>query len=199
MLFVCLFFICLTGSYAFSGSNFYNRDVIHKEMPCHDARINAIHKAVFTSEQFARASFRVRDEGEHAVHLSRIGIIDSEIVASVRLTPILISDTSALLLGPLVVLPQFRCRRLGSLLMQECLEASKKAGYRLVILVGDELYYGQFGFKPLPVNTVFFPGWVDQKRILACELEEKSAQNISGMVRHSMPLHNCINVRNPLL
>ena len=54
-----------------------------------------------------------------------------------------------------------------------------------VVLVGDEPYYGPFGFKMMAKGTVLFPAPVDQNRILACELVEGAALGVAGIVRHA--------------
>jgi predicted N-acetyltransferase YhbS len=55
----------------------------------------------------------------------------------------------------------------------------------LVILVGDEPYYGPFGFHPVPHASMRFPAPVDQNRILACAFVEGAAEGVTGDVRHA--------------
>ena len=59
-----------------------------------------------------------------------------------RLSPIRIGETPALLLGPLTIEPPFRERGIGLALIERALDAAKRQGHRLVVLVGDEPYYG---------------------------------------------------------
>ena len=54
------------------------------------------------------------------------------------MTPIVIGEASALLLGPLIVEPVFRSQGIGEALVNRSLEAAKAAGWKLVLLVGDE-------------------------------------------------------------
>ena len=63
------------------------------------------------------------------------------------MTPILIGETPALLLGPLIVEPVFRSQGIGEALVAASLEAARAAGAKLVVLVGDEPYYARVGFK----------------------------------------------------
>ncbi len=60
------------------------------------------------------------------------------VVGSVRQTPVMVGKTPALLLGPLAVRPEWKKRGIGGKLMRMSLEAARKAGHKLVILVGDE-------------------------------------------------------------
>jgi predicted N-acetyltransferase YhbS len=107
------------------------------------------------------------------------------VVGSVRLTPVVIGKTPALLLGPLAVRPEWKKRGIGGTLMRQSLEAATKAGHKLVILVGDEPYYGPFGFKMVPHGPMVMPAPVDPRRMLACELTAGAASGVSGIVRHA--------------
>ena len=81
------------------------------------------------------------------------------------------AESPALLLGPLIVEPVFRSQGIGEALVTRSLEAAKAAGWKLVILVGDEPYYARMGFKPGPAGRIALPGPVDPARLLYCELE----------------------------
>ena len=83
----------------------------------------------------------------------------------------MIGDAPALLLGPLTVEPPFRDRGIGQALIERALDGGEGAkGHRLVVLVGDEPYYGKGGFKRVPKGRFTMPGPVDPARLLVCEL-----------------------------
>jgi predicted N-acetyltransferase YhbS len=88
-----------------------------------------------------------------------------------------------LLLGPLTVEPPFRDRGVGLALIARALDEARAKGHRLVILVGDEPYYGKCGFKPVPKGRVAMPGPVDPERLLVAELASGAFDGISGSVR----------------
>ena len=46
----------------------------------------------------------------------------------------------------------------------------RSAGISLVVLVGDEPYYGKLGFRRIPFGRIILPGPVDPGRLLAAEL-----------------------------
>ena len=100
-----------------------------------------------------------------------------------RLSPVRIGESKALLLGPLTVEPPFRERGAGQALIERALTEARAKGHRLVILVGDEPYYGKCGFKRIPPGRVAMPGPVDPARLLVAELEEKAFDGVSGPVR----------------
>ena len=65
----------------------------------------------------------------------------------------------------------FRSQGIGEALVKRSLEAAKAAGWKLVILVGDEPYYARMGFQRAPKGHISLPGPVDPERLLYCELE----------------------------
>ena len=75
---------------------------------------------------------------------ARIGTL---MVGSVRLTPICIGDTPALLLGPLTVEPPFRSHGVGTALVKRALTEAKANAHKLIVLVGDEPYLCEVGFQ----------------------------------------------------
>ena len=105
------------------------------------------------------------------------------LVGSNRMTPVTIGAHRALLLGPLTVEPAFRTRGIGISLMEASLEAAREAGERLVILVGDEPYYGRLGFRRIPDGRVTLPGPVDPDRLLFKELLAGAFEGVSGAAR----------------
>jgi len=111
---------------------------------------------------------------------ARIGTL---LIGSVRLSPTRIGDTKALLLGPLTVEPAFRERGVGYALIERALAQAKTKGHRLVLLVGDEPYYGKSGFRPIPKGRASMPGPVDPSRLLVCELVEGAFDGVSGPIR----------------
>ena len=100
-----------------------------------------------------------------------------------RLTPIRIGAAKALLLGPLTVEPPFRERGIGQALIERALERAKGQGHRLVVLVGDEPYYGKCGFKRIAKGQVAMPGPVDPARLLVCELVEGAFAGVAGPIK----------------
>jgi predicted N-acetyltransferase YhbS len=63
------------------------------------------------------------------------------------------------------------------------LELAKSKGHRLVLLVGDEPYYGPLGFRPVKKGDVKMPGPVDPARLLVAELVDGAAAGIKGAVQ----------------
>jgi predicted N-acetyltransferase YhbS len=145
--------------------------------------IERLHERTFGPGRYARSAYRLREGRGHLLDLSFTARIGTLMVGSVRLTPICIGDTKALLLGPLTVEPPFRERGVGTALIARAMKDAKSAGHRLVVLVGDEPYYGKSGFKRIPKSRVKFPGPVDPARLLVAELVPGAFEGIGGTIR----------------
>jgi predicted N-acetyltransferase YhbS len=145
--------------------------------------IERLHERTFGPGRFARTAYRLREGRGHILQLSFTARIGTLLVGSVRLTPICIGETKALLLGPLTVEPPFREHGVGSALIARALKDAKAAGHRLVVLVGDEPFYGKSGFRRIPKGRVKFPGPVDPARLLVAELVSGASDGVGGMIR----------------
>jgi predicted N-acetyltransferase YhbS len=115
--------------------------------------------------------------------LSFVARVSTLVVGSVRLSRIRIGQTSAVLLGPLIVDPAFHAKGIGRMLVEASVAAAQAAGHGVVLLVGDEPYYGRFGFRRVPPGRIAMPGPVDQMRVLALPLAEGAADALAGDVR----------------
>ena len=156
---------------------------IRPEKPEDNPAIDALLSAAFGPGALARAAFRVREQAPHDPDLAFTGFCGDRLVASVRLTPIVIGKTPGLLLGPLVVDPAHKKSGYGRALVGHALDAARAQGHRLVVLVGDAPYYGPLGFAAVPAGSVTMPGPVDPARLLAAELVPGAAAGLAGQIR----------------
>lgn len=152
------------------------------ETAADDIAIDKLHERTFGPGRFARTAFRIREQTHHERSLSFTARVGTMLVGSVRLTPVTIGPTPALLLGPLTVEPPFQSVGIGAQLMEHALDVARAQGHRLMVLVGDEPYYARFGFKRVPFGQVTLPGPVDPARLLVAELAEGAFAGVSGMV-----------------
>ncbi|WP_045836833.1 GNAT family N-acetyltransferase [Hyphomicrobium sp. 99] len=168
--------------------------VIRKAHPEDIVEISKLHARVFGPGRFARSAYRVREGKGHLSRFCLVACIGNEIVASIRTTEIAIGGTKgALLLGPVAVDSDHRSFGLGSKLITAALEAARNGGTKLVVLVGDQPYYGRFGFKPVPPGQIVFPGPVNPFRILAHELEPDTLPKYRGLVVAEPPAKSADN------
>jgi predicted N-acetyltransferase YhbS len=145
--------------------------------------IERLHERTFGPGRYAKTAYRLREQVAHSLALSFTARIGTLLVGSVRLSPVRIGEAKALLLGPLTVEPPFRDRGVGQALIERALEEARAQSHRLVLLVGDEPYYGKCGFKPVPPGRAVMPGPVDPARLLIAELADGAFDGVSGPVR----------------
>lgn len=149
---------------------------VRHELPADCPAIDTLHALSFGPGRFARAAFRVREGVAHDPKTSFVAMLEAEMIGSVRLTPIRIGASAAMLLGPLAVLPQYKGRGAGRRLMMESLQACSALGVNFVLLVGDQPYYGPFGFVRAPAGSIRFPAPVDPARVLVADLRSDGGQ-----------------------
>lgn len=165
------------------------------ECSAHDAEIEHINNEAFGPGRFARAAYKIREGGPHIAKLSFVAVHDGAVVASVRMTPIAAGEGRGLLLGPLAVRPAFKNIGIGRKLVRLALEAAGKADGQLVLLVGDEPYYGPLGFRRVPRGQVAMPRPVDLDRILAVEMKSGALARFIGEVSHAERAKAALPVR----
>jgi len=147
------------------------------------AAIRDLHARAFGPGRFTRTAYRIREGTGDFSPFCRVCLLDGRLVAAVRFTPIVVGGRSgALLLGPLAVDPAFANRGHGRGLVAQALEDARSAGISLVVLVGDEPYYGKLGFRRIPFGRITLPGPVDPNRLLAAELVPSALGTYTGIV-----------------
>lgn len=152
--------------------------------PDDTAAISALNAEVFGPGRFVRTAYRIRAGMKLVSPYCKVCVTESgELVAAVRLAPIRIGSMDrALMLGPLAVAPAYAGQGHGRQLVADSLEEARRSGVRLVLLVGDEPYYGRLGFARVPYGQITLPGPVDPDRLLAAELVPGALAEARGLV-----------------
>jgi predicted N-acetyltransferase YhbS len=156
---------------------------IQPETPDDAVAIERLHERTFGPGRFTRTAYRLRERRGHKRELSFTARVGTLLVGSIQLTPVHVGGVKALLLGPLTVEPPFRGRGVGKALIERALVEAKTQGHRLVLLVGDEPYYGKHGFKKVPLRQVVLPGPVDYERVLVAELSPGAFDGVGGLMQ----------------
>ena len=163
--------------------NILENCIITAEQAKHSQIVEQLAERAFGPGRFTRTAFRLREQVPHEPHLSFVCWVGGEIIASVRLTKVFIGEVEALLLGPLVVAPEFKGRGYGGELMRKAVDAARKDDHSAIVLVGDLSYYQKFGFEQIPAGKVSLPGPVDPARLLICELNPEKCSALAGAAR----------------
>ncbi len=153
------------------------------ERPGDAALVEGLSERAFGPGRFAKTAERLRENSTPLLDMSFVAWSEGEAVGCVRQWPVKIDDTPALLLGPFAVEDAWRGRGLGASLILHACDAARRAGHGLIILVGDQPFFGPLGFLAGPARNVRLPGPVDQRRVLVRELRTGAAADLSGLVR----------------
>ncbi|MGI8724425.1 MAG: GNAT family N-acetyltransferase [Methyloceanibacter sp.] len=157
---------------------------IELESPSDAHALSQLSADAFGPGRFARSAYRVREGVPPVAELCLTARLGNRLIGSIRFTAVSIGDEPhALLLGPLVVDPAETGKGYGKALVADGLARAEKAGFSLVLLVGDMPYYGRFGFAPVPSGQMKLPGPVDSARLLAYELEPGALERANGPVK----------------
>ena len=98
------------------------------EKPEDAGPIERLHERTFGPGRYARTAYRIREKVAHRLDLSFTARVGTLLVGSVRLTPVRIGETPALLLGPLTIEPPFRDRGIAKALMERAIAEAKAEG-----------------------------------------------------------------------
>jgi predicted N-acetyltransferase YhbS len=158
---------------------------IAPQKPEHEGAIEDLLDEVFGLARRVKTSYRLREGEEPVDGLSFVALeAGNRLVGAISFWNIFIGNKGypALLLGPLAVAPDRQGTGIGRSLMKIGLERASQMRARVVILVGDEPYYGRVGFRKVPDGKLLMPGPVDPDRLLYFELQEGSMNEASGLV-----------------
>jgi predicted N-acetyltransferase YhbS len=134
--------------------------------------------------RFEKPSQRLRAGRAPARGLSFVAIEDGRVIGTVRLWDVSVGPQgAALLLGPLAVDPDHRCRGVGSALMRHALAVAARRGHRAVLLAGQAAYYSRFGFSAERTGGLWLPGLADRGLLLGLELAAGALDGVRGTIR----------------
>ena len=157
--------------------------VLKAERPEDQPLIESLIERAFGPGRFVKTAERLRETNTPRHDLSLVAWAEGAAVGCVRLWPIHIGDSPAVLLGPFAVEDAWRSRGLGALLIESACAAAERTGAGLILLVGDAPYFQKLGFEPVPPGRAVLPGPVDAHRILWRELQPGASDGVQGAVR----------------
>lgn len=143
--------------------------------------VEALFDLCFAPGREALSSYRLRDDVAPVDGLSLVARDAQGILAgAIRFWPVQVGISPVLLLGPVAVHPTHQGEGLGGVLIRNGLDTALNAGWDRVLLVGDESYYGRFGFRRL--NAVDMPPPTNPDRVLGRALIAGAWDGVSGAV-----------------
>ncbi|RKT30901.1 putative N-acetyltransferase YhbS [Roseovarius halotolerans] len=143
--------------------------------------VEALYDLCFAPGREALSSYRLRDDVPPVRGLSLVARDGQGILAgAIRFWPVLVGEKKALLLGPVAVHPTRQGEGLGGWMIRESLALAAAQGWERVLLVGDEPYYGRFGFHRL--DGVEMPPPTNPDRVLGASLCGDAWAGVRGKV-----------------
>ena len=129
---------------------------------------------------------KLRKSEDYIPELALVAEEAGEIIGHIMLTRTFVrgesSDFQTLLLGPIVVLLQWRKCGVGASLIRRGFETALSLGYSSVFLVGNPAYYSRFGFKPAIEFGVSNNNKIPNEFVLACELILDALAQVEGEI-----------------
>jgi predicted N-acetyltransferase YhbS len=128
--------------------------------------------AAFGPDRHARTAYRIRTGTAWLPALSFAALDDDEFLAgTIQLWPVALTDREGrahplLMVGPVAVLPHLQAAGYGKALMAAALAEADAGGALPQMLIGDEDYYGRWGFTAAPTGGWRCPGPWDPARLL---------------------------------
>ena len=128
--------------------------------------------AAFGADRHARTAYRIRTGMEWLPSLSFAALDEEEyLVGSIQLWPVALVDPQGrphpmLMVGPVAVMPHRQGEGFGKALMTTALGAIDPQAALPQMLIGDEPYYGPWGFHAGPTAGWRCPGPWDPARLL---------------------------------
>ncbi|MGM0586510.1 MAG: GNAT family N-acetyltransferase, partial [Pseudomonadota bacterium] len=123
---------------------------VMRERPEDGPEVELLFDTCFAPGRTALSSYRLREDVEPVRELCLVARDEYDaVVGAIRFWPVRIGEAAApaLLLGPVAVHPTRQGEGLAGLLIGQALERAAELGWTRVALVGDEPYYGRFGFS----------------------------------------------------
>lgn len=155
---------------------------LFEETPQDIWEVEALFDLCFAPGREALSSYRLRDGVAPVAGLCLVARDSDAILAgAIRFWPVRVGAARVLLLGPVAVHPTRQGEGLGGQLIGAGLDRAARAGWRLVLLVGDAPYYTRFGFVPVS-DHVAFPPPTNPARVLGKVLDRAGPWSLTGVV-----------------
>lgn len=136
----------------------------------------------FGPGRFAKPSERVREFALHLPALSRVALLDGDLLGVCRIYDIAVGDRAALFLGPLAVDPGAQHAGLGHKLVAACIEACRASEREALILMGEPSFFSSLGFVQVPAGKVLMPGPAEARRLQWLALHEGALDRLAGQI-----------------
>lgn len=144
--------------------------------------IRRVNEAAFGQLAEARLVDTLREEA--TPFLSLVADDDGAVVGHICFTPVTAGETTILGLAPMAVLPERQNQGIGKKLVEAGLEACRRAGFGVVVVLGHPQYYPRFGFAPAATKGLRSEYDVPHEVFMLLELIPGAAAGLEGVARY---------------
>jgi putative acetyltransferase len=159
---------------------------LRAELPSDVAAIERVQRLAFQSEAEPRIVNDLRDAD--GLLLSLVALHAGEVVGHIAFSPVTLhmgaTIARAVGLGPVAVLPEHQRRGIGARMIEEGLERLRRAGHRVVFVLGHREYYPRFGFVPAYQRGFRWEHDAPREAFMVRELEPGALLPGPGIVRY---------------
>ena len=150
--------------------------------------IAEVHRLAFGQDDEARLVADLRRTKHFVPELSMVAVCSGQVVGHVLFSAVHIETPQgpvpALALAPMAVRPEFQNRCIGTELARQGLEACRKLGHRIVLVVGHPEYYPRFGFTPAVPHGLRVPFPVPDEAFMVLPLVSGALDGVTGTVAY---------------
>lgn len=156
------------------------------ERPEDEPDIEPLLDRSFGLERTRKTVYRLREGVAPDPDLCFVAVDDDgRTLASLRFWPIRVEDSPAILLGPLAVEPRIQGHGIGRALVRHALDAARRQGRRICVVVGEPEYYSLYGFVPATPMGLVLPGPVEPRRFQVLELATGALDGVRGLIQRA--------------
>lgn len=127
---------------------------------------------------------QLRESEGFVKELDYLAIDGDKIVGNIAYTKVTVENNSAdnevLCMEPIGVLPEYKGKGIGSMLMRHTIELARKMGFKGIVLYGDPKFYHRFGFVNAEQYGLQTSWGANFEEFMALELSEGSLSGMSG-------------------
>ena len=159
---------------------------IRPETPEDVDSIRYVNEQAFGQENESKLIEKLRNHG--VLTISLVAVQDGEIVGHIAFSPVVIesglSSFEAIALAPMVVLPTYQRKGIGSQMVRAGLEECRRIGHEIIVVLGHPDYYPRFGFVPASTCGIKCEYDVPDEVFMVLELSKGVLSGRSGVVKY---------------
>lgn len=159
---------------------------VRPELPADYPAVFEIHRRAFGRHNEAELVEALRRVA--APQISLVAVRNECVIGHIFFSPVIIDDHDSsfrtLGLGPMAVVPELQNQGIGSQLVKAGLQAARRAGHGVVVVLRHRNFYPRFGFEIASRKGLCYERPVPDEAFMVAELEPGALGGRSGVVKY---------------